>query len=156
MKKIMQANLLLLLIAFLFSCAKKSVNDNSNNNNSTPETNTLIQLEPYNFVLGTNAISGSYQFTSDNKLVEQAKKVREMGSNILKISLGKNSPDIYGIKEATKSTSTLQLFTSNPPYKTVCDMDFKYILFWVHTLTNVDWKGFPLCNPYGKIYCTKY
>lgn len=141
MKKIMQANFLLLLIAFLFSCAKKGVNDNSNNNNSTPETNTLIQLEPYNFVLGTNAISGSYQFTSDNKLVEQAKKVREMGSNILKISLGKNSPDIYGIKEATKSTSTLQLFTSNPPYKTVCDMDFKYIFFWVHTLTNVDWKS---------------
>lgn len=91
--------------------------------------------------MGTHAISGSYQFTSDNKLVEQAKKIREMGSNILKITLGKNSPDIYGINEAVKSTTTLSLFTNNLPYKQVCDMDFKYIFFWVHTLTGIDWKA---------------
>lgn len=97
-------------------------------------------LEPYNYVLGTHAISGSYQFTSDNKLVEQAKRIREMGSNILKITLGKNSPDIYGINELVKSTKTLDLFSNNLPYKQVCDMDFKYIFCWVHTLTNIDWK----------------
>ena len=101
----------------------------------------VMPLEPYNFVLGTHAISGSYQFTADNKLVEQAKKIREMGSNILKISLGKNSSEIYGITELTKSTNTLSLFTNNAPYKEVCNMDFKYIFFWVHTLTNVDWKN---------------
>jgi hypothetical protein len=97
-------------------------------------------LEPYNYVLGTHAISGSYQFTSDNKLVEQAKRIREMGSNILKITLGKNSPDIYGINELVKSTKTLDLFSNNLPYKQVCDMDFRYIFCWVHTLTNIDWK----------------
>jgi hypothetical protein len=137
MKKPFQFLSLLVLLIFLFSCKKTS-------SVSTPpvsvSANDLLQLEPYNFVLGTHAISGSYQFTSDNKLVEQAKKIRELGSNILKISLGKNSPDIYGITEATKSTTTLALFTNNLPYKTVCNMDFKYIFFWVHTLTNVDWK----------------
>lgn len=138
MKKRIQLQLLLILIAISFSCKKKSLNNDTNN--TTTPTSGVMQLEPYNFVLGTHAISGSYQFTAENKLVEQAKKVREMGSNILKITLGKNSPDIYGIKEVTKSTTTLALFTNNLPYKTVCDMDFKYLFFWVHTLTGVDWK----------------
>lgn len=137
MKKTIQFQCLLVLLIFLFSCKKTSSVTTSPDSTATSD---LMQLEPYNFVLGTHAISGSYQFTSDNKLVEQAKKVREMGSNMLKISLGKNSPDIYGITEATKSTTTLALFTNNLPYKTVCNMDFKYIFFWVHTLTNVDWK----------------
>lgn len=140
MKKFFQFQVLAVLVVVLFSCKKT---DSSTNATTpvVPPTNTTAQLEPYNFVLGTHAISGSYQFTSDNLLVEQAKKIREMGSNILKITLGKNSPDIYGINEVVKSTKTLALFTNNVPYKTVCNMDFKYIFFWVHTLTNVDWKN---------------
>lgn len=141
MKKRTQTQLLLLLIAFFFSCQKKGVtNETGNTPAPQPPASGNLQLESYNFVLGTHAISGSYQFTADNKLVEQAKRVREMGSNILKITMGKNSADIYGIKEAIPSTTTLALFTNNSPYKTVCDMDFKYLFFWVHTLTNVDWK----------------
>ncbi len=114
---------------------------NDSGTDNTPPANDLSKLEPYNFVLGTHAISKSYQFTSDNKLVEQAKKVRELGSNILKISMGPNSTDIYGITEAVKSTTVLDLFTRNVPYRTVFDMDFRYIFMWVHTLTNIDWKN---------------
>jgi hypothetical protein len=139
MKKIIQFQVFLVLFVFFMSC--KKTDTATTTTNVTPPTNSTAQLESYNFVLGTHAISGSYQFTSDNKLVEQAKRIREMGSNILKISLGKNSPDIYGINEVIKSTNTLSLFTNNIPYKNVCDMDFKYIFFWVHTLTNVDWKN---------------
>ena len=139
MKKIYLYQLVLVLAISFFSCKKTS------SGSAIPETpaatNELAQLEPYNFVLGTHAISGSYQFTADNKLVEQAKRIREMGSNILKITLGKNSADIYDVKEAVASNTTLALFSNNLPYKTVCDMDFKYIFFWVHTLTNVDWKN---------------
>jgi len=139
MRKFFQLQVLLALMVFLFSCKKT---DSANTTTTvTNTTNSTAQLEQYNFVLGTHAISGSYQFTSENKLVEQAKKIREMGSNILKISLGKNSTEIYGINELTKSTNTLALFSNNVPYKNVCNMDFKYIFFWVHTLTNVDWKN---------------
>lgn len=133
---------LLVILLFSGSCSK----NNAGNDGPAPvppgtlPASGIIELEPYNFVLGTHAISGSYQFTNDNKLVEQAKKVREMGSNILKITLGKNSADIYGINDVSKSATTLALFTNNSPYKAVCDMDFKYIFFWVHTLTSVDWK----------------
>lgn len=128
----------LLFIPFLISCQKKEADATQ----SEPiRADSIINPEPYNYVLGTHAISGSYQLSSENKLVEQARKVREMGSNILKITLGKNSPDIYGINESTKSTTTLDLFTRNAPYKTVCDMDFKYVFFWVHTLTGIEWKN---------------
>ena len=133
---------MIVLLIFLFSCTK---NNGSTDGPApvppgTPPASGIIELESYNFVLGTHAISGSYQFTNENKLVEQAKKVRELGSNILKITLGKNSADIYGINDVSKSATTLALFTNNSPYKAVCDMDFKYIFFWVHTLTSVDWK----------------
>ncbi|WP_438988712.1 hypothetical protein [Polaribacter sp.] len=108
-------------------------------NAQTPSYDKVFDLEDYNFVLGTNAIAGKYQFTDESKLVEQAKHIRAMGSNILKISLGKKSQMSYGLKK-TKAKTTLALFKSEPDYKKVFDMDFKYIFTWVHTLTNVKWK----------------
>jgi hypothetical protein len=99
----------------------------------------VFPLEPYNFVLGTHSVAGKYQFTNESKLMEIAKHTRGMGSNILKISLGKNSPKSYGMVEKKVGT-TLELFHSIPDYKKVFDMDFKYIFAWVHTLTDVKWK----------------
>jgi len=104
-----------------------------------PSYDPITPLENYNFVLGTNGIAGKYQFTNESKLVEQSKHIRGMGSNILKISLGKKSPNSYGFPEVDAST-TLELFKAIPDYKQVFDMDFKYIFAWVHTLTNVQWK----------------
>lgn len=101
---------------------------------------SIMPLEPYNFILGTNSIGGNYQFTNESKLLEMAKHVRAMGSNILKISLGQNSPKVYGLTLDKKPSSTLELFAANPDYKKVFDMDFKYLFAWVHTITGVNWK----------------
>ena len=100
----------------------------------------VMPLEPYNFVLGTNCIGGKYQFSNESKLVEQAKHIRAMGSNILKISLGANSPKTYGLSVDATPTTTLGLFNASPEYKKVFDMDFKYIFAWVHTITGINWK----------------
>lgn len=131
------ATILLATTMVLFSC-KKTVTEEEK---KLVLKDLFVEREPYNFILGTHAISGSYQLTNSNGLLEQAQKVREMGSNILKISLGKNSPETYGIREAIPSKTTLDLFSNNAVYKIACDLDFKYIFFWVHTLTNVDWKN---------------
>lgn len=101
---------------------------------------TARPLEPWNFILGTNAIGGGYKFTNDSKLVELAKQVRAMGSNILKVSLGPNSPKTYDLKIDKKVTTTLDLFTASPDYKKVFDMDFRYLFAWVHTNTGIDWR----------------
>ncbi|MEY3421089.1 MAG: hypothetical protein RIR48_1378 [Bacteroidota bacterium] len=99
----------------------------------------VTPLEDYNFVLGTQGIGGRYKFTQESALMEQAKQIRSMGSNILKISLGKNALKSYGLKEV-KVNTTLDLFHSSPDFKKVFDMDFKYIFTWIHTLTNIEWK----------------
>lgn len=103
-----------------------------------PSFDPIIPLENYNFVLGTNNIGGGYQFT-DSKLIEQSKHVRGMGSNILKISLGRKAPKSYNMKSVEANT-TLELFKAIPEFKNAFDMDFKYIFAWVHTLTDVKWK----------------
>ena len=105
----------------------------------TVSYDTNFDLEDYNFVLGTNNIAGKYQFTNETKLIEQTKHIRAMGSNILKISLGKKSVIQYGLQKG-KYKTTLDLFKANPEFKQAFDMDFKYIFAWVHTVTNINWK----------------
>jgi hypothetical protein len=100
----------------------------------------IVPAAHYNFVLGTNSIGGNYQFSEDSKLLEQAKHIRGMGSNILKISLGANSPKAYGLTTDKNVATTLQLFNASPEYKKVFDMDFKYLFVWVHTLSGIEWK----------------
>ena len=99
----------------------------------------ITPLEDYNFVLGTQGIGGKYKFSNESALLEQAKHIRGMGSNILKISLGKNALKGYGLRNANVN-STLELFKSSPDFKQAFDMDFKYIFAWVHTCTGVNWK----------------
>ena len=101
---------------------------------------SMMPLANYNFVLGTNAIGGKYKFTADSKILEQAKQIRAMGSNVLKISLGPNSPKTYELEISGKQATTLDLFKAHPDYRKVFDMDFKYIFAWVHTLTGIEWK----------------
>jgi hypothetical protein len=100
---------------------------------------TNFPLENYNFILGTQGIGGRYQFTNDSALMEQAKHIRAMGSNILKISLGPKAPNSYKLGNL-KAKTTLELFKAHPDFKNAFDMDFKYIFAWVHTLTGVQWK----------------
>lgn len=123
--------ILFLISAFLFSAVQGQ---------PMVTYDTAKPLEQYNFILGTNAIGGGYKFTDDSKLFELAKHVRAMGSNILKVSLGPNSPKTYGLNIDKKATTTLELFTSSPEYKKVFDMDFRYLFAWVHTNTGIDWR----------------
>ncbi|TLX75637.1 hypothetical protein E9993_08750 [Labilibacter sediminis] len=98
------------------------------------------KLEDYNFVLGTQSIGAHYKFTKESYIVEQAKHTLGMGSNILKISLGKNYAKSYGMKPVSGVKSTLDLLKKKKDYQEVMDMDFKYIFAWVHTFTPAKWQ----------------
>ena len=117
--------LVLLMSMVLPSYAKESISEMKECHQEVSFDETFA-LEDYNFVLGTQGIGGKYQFSNESKLIEQAKHIRGMGSNILKISLGPKSPKSYGFGKS-KATSTLELFQSIPDYKQVFDMYFKYI-----------------------------
>jgi hypothetical protein len=99
-----------------------------------------FELADYNFVVGTQMIGSKYKFTKDTYLVEQAKQIRGMGSNILKISLGKGYPKVYpDIKPKSGVETTLDVIKTQKDFRKIMDMDFKYIFMWVHTLTDVKW-----------------
>jgi hypothetical protein len=75
----------------------------------------------YNYSLGTQAIGGNYSFTNDDVLIEKAKAIYNMGSNIIKISIKNDNNDYHSLK---------QLVSEDPSYSYVLDMPFTYYFFW--------------------------
>jgi hypothetical protein len=101
----------------------------------TVQPETLItdtEVLNYNYAVGTQTIGPSYGFTSDDRLVESAKAIRDMGSNILKISL---SPGSYGITGRAYSNLTA-LVRDDPSFSKVLDMPFSYYFFWARSNSN--------------------
>jgi len=95
----------------------------------------------YNYVLGTQAIGGPYQHTRGNRLIEQAERVRDMGSNLLKISLAQGAAPNYGsVEAARKAKSTLAYVQASPAIQQALDMDFRFYQAWVHSFTDATWR----------------
>ena len=89
----------------------------------------------YNYAVGTQSIGPSYGHTTDDRLVETAKAIQGMGSNILKISLSLSSYNITG-RPAYNSLTTM--VRDDPSFRQVLDMPFTYYFFWARSHSN--WK----------------
>jgi hypothetical protein len=100
---------------------------------------SIITLEDYNFVLGTNSFPTKYQFTKDSKLIEQAKQTKALGSNIFKTTISNKKLKDYGLK-MSDAYDIMQVIEQIPDYEQIFNMDFKYFFFWIHTATGVKWK----------------
>jgi hypothetical protein len=50
----------------------------------------LSDVDAFNYVLGTQTIGATYQFTSESVLTETARAILDMGSNTLKITMGRD------------------------------------------------------------------
>ena len=103
-------------------------------------TEPSAEASHFNYVIGTQAIGELYQFTSDTRLVESARRIREMGSNIMKFTLSPEgsfgqekgnvpdrNPDIHNL---------LDLVTKEPSHKAVLDMPFTHYLLWTYPFTS--------------------
>lgn len=100
-----------------------------------------VAARSYNYILGTQAIGGSYQFGKGNRLIEQAENVRDMGSNLLKISLAQGAAPNYGSADAArKAKATLEYVEAAPALQQALDMDFTYYQAWVHSFTGANWR----------------
>ncbi len=89
----------------------------------------LAPIERYNFVAGTQSTGAGYQFTSEPVLVETARAMLAMGSNIAKFSLEGKSP-YKSLAERAKRDRDVQ---------TVFHLPFAHYFLWVA----------PLSAPYG-------
>ena len=86
------------------------------------------EVQNFNYSVGTQTIEPSYGFTNENRLIETAQAIHEMGSNILKIAL---NPSKYGIHSASENTPPAELLVQDSSFSKVLDMPFNYYFFWV-------------------------
>ena len=95
--------------------------------------NKKVDLSSFNYSIGTQTVGSKYQFTDETMLVETAKKIKEMGSNLLKFSMHpRYCTENYGLPENKKINSLTKLATLEPSIKEVLDMDFKYFHIWTY------------------------
>lgn len=95
----------------------------------------------YNYILGTQAIGGHYQHGKGNRLLEQAQQIKDMGSNLLKISLARGAAPNYGsVEAARKAKTTLEYVQGSPELQKALDMDFTFYQAWVHSFTDANWR----------------
>ncbi|MFA0791093.1 cellulose binding domain-containing protein [Microbulbifer echini] len=120
-----------------------------------PKANSpLSALDSYNYILGTQTISPKYRFTGEGSLVESAKAIRSMGSNLLKIAL---STGLYDeLKGAGLDYQFKRMLEEVPAYREVLEMDFSHYMFWVEDSGSwMDNKGMSqeeIVWQYDKIY----
>lgn len=94
----------------------------------------------FNYILGTQAIGQRYQFTNDTRIVESAKLIRALGSNLIKVTFSREGS--FGEKKGNvpardPAIQTLtDLAKNEPSHKAVLDMPFTYCLLWVYPLTS--------------------
>ena len=94
----------------------------------------------FNYLLGTQAIGGRYQFTNETKLIESARLIRSLGSNVMKFTLsneGSFGSEKGNVPEKPADVVTLaDLVTREPSHRAVLEMPFTYYLLWVYPLTS--------------------
>ena len=90
------------------------------------------EINDFNCVIGTQTVGAKYKFTTETNLVETAKAIHDMGSNVLKMSM---SPrywwENYDIPRDTTITCLKEL-AQEKSMKTVLAMDFKYYYIWTY------------------------
>ncbi|CAH0537764.1 cellulose binding domain-containing protein [Vibrio marisflavi] len=110
----------------------------------------------FNYVIGTQTIYPNYGFTNDGRLVETAKEIRRLGSNLLKFSLSPYSyPDLVSNYQSY-AYQFVKLARDVPDFKAVLDMDFAYYMIWLedsgHWMDNNGMNQQELDLQYSKIY----
>ncbi|WP_428387357.1 hypothetical protein [Mucisphaera sp.] len=90
----------------------------------------------YNTLLGTHTIQPTYSFTDEGLLVETAKRIREMGSNLIKLSL---NDDKYADMDGLSNNLTELVQTGQ--FKQVLDMDFSHYHFWAYSEARNGWNN---------------
>ncbi|MCL9781746.1 cellulose-binding domain-containing protein [Vibrio sp. S4M6] len=121
----------------------------------TTPPNTIVH-DQFNYVLGTQTIYPLYGFTNDGRLVETAKEIKSLGSNLLKFSLSPYSYQDLVTNYQSYAYQFVKLARDVPDFKQVLDMDFAYYMIWLedsgHWMDNNGMDQQELDLQYSKIY----
>ena len=90
------------------------------------------EISAFNYIIGTQTVGAKYKFTAETNLVETAKAIRSMGSNLLKFSMApRYHSENYDVPEDT-SIQSLAALAKEKSFKAVLDMDFTYYHIWAY------------------------
>lgn len=94
------------------------------------------------YVAGTQTVAPKYGFTREDRLIETAKAIRHMGSNVLKIHMAKEYATTYtGLPKSSEIHSLTDLAAKEPSYRAVFDMPFGHYLLWVYPFASgLSWQ----------------
>ena len=100
-----------------------------------------LKSQQIHYILGTQTIGARYQFTDEPRLVETARVIHEMGSNILKFRIGRRfDQQNYSGPNPGKFENLRDLVENDPAIRTVLDMPFQYYFIWVNTMQEAGWR----------------
>lgn len=95
-----------------------------------------------NLIVGTQAIGGPYQFTDDAYLLEVAREIEGMGSNLIKFAVNprKYTKRPYFHDEVSGVDSMVDLLDKHPVYKEVMAMNFRFYHMWANPYAQTRWQ----------------
>ena len=96
----------------------------------TPSANDRIP-QP-SLVVGTQSIGAKYKFSDAPLLVESARQIQRLGSDVLKIAVSPKYPDDYMMTADPEIRTILDLFQRKPEFAEVCRMPFSHVQLWVY------------------------
>lgn len=94
----------------------------------------LPAVDRFNYILGTQAIGGKYQFTRQDALVESAEAILAMGASCMKFDLRPKPRQYPGAR------SLVELARDEPSHRKVLDMPFANFQLWAEPFANSSWK----------------
>lgn len=94
----------------------------------------LPEVDRFNYILGTQAIGGKYQFTSQDPLVEAAEVIRVMGASSMKFDLRPKPKEYPGVY------SLVELARDEPSHRRVLDMPFTNFQLWAERFAKTSWR----------------
>ena len=103
---------------------------------------TAARPDPFNYAIGTQTIGAAYQFTEEERLVETARSILAMGSNLLKFRLDGRyfSPKNGNVRAANPAIhSLIELVRDEPAHRRVLELPFAYYVMWAYPFAPVDW-----------------
>jgi len=94
----------------------------------------LPEVDRFNYILGTQAIGGKYQFSSQDPLIESAEAIFAVGASCMKFDL-RPKP-----KQYSGAHSLVELARDEPAHRKVLDMPFANYQLWAEPFANTSWK----------------
>ncbi|MCD6385490.1 DUF4214 domain-containing protein [Candidatus Sumerlaeota bacterium] len=90
------------------------------------------EVSEFNTMVGTQTFAPHYQFTSETMLIECAREIYNLGSDVIKFEFSPRYPELYSLPLNSEIKSLRDLATKEPSYRQLLEMPFKYFIMWVY------------------------